>query len=487
MRGTENDGVVPFFSPDGEWIGFHDGASSLQKVSVEGGVPITLCESGPPSGARWESDGTIVYAQLSSGIWRVPDSGGEPEVLVEPDFEDPRSYDTPSLLPGGRTLLFTAGSPGQVVLKDLDSGDQRVVVERGLGARYLPTGHLVYFDDGSLFAIAFDVDRLETRGGPIPVVEDVAVTSSQGIATPHFDASLAGTLAYLPRSVMTPQRRLGWRDRSGALLARDSSLDNFNSRSRVSSDGAFIATARSADNGQDVWLYGVERSTWTRLTFGGTSYRPIWTPDGARLIYTSTGGLFGVPSDGSDAPERLTRASVTQHADAVSPDGRWLIYHEHGPSASDDVWLLDLEGIEQPRAAVGSEFREAGLEFSPDGKWLAYQSIESGQWEIYVRPFSGSGKFQISQGGGRGPHWVRQEELFYSNGGVITAVSVETSPSFIAGKPQVLFESAVVDFMVARDGQQFMMMEPDEEARTAQQINVVLNWHRELKRLAPVE
>jgi len=181
-----------------------------------------------------------------------------------------------------------------------------------------------------------------------------------------------------------------------------------------------------------------------------------------------------------------------QHADTVSSDGRWLVYHEHDPDTRQDLWVLDLEGQEEPRAFLRTEFAETDAQLSPDGRWLAYQSDETGSREIYVQPFPGpGGKYQISAGGGSAPVWVRQEELIFRSGRQVMSVAIETSPSFSAATPEPLFEgiqrSRTRDYDLTRDGQQFVILAPESEERGTQQVNIVLNWFDELERLAPSE
>ena len=227
--------------------------------------------------------------------------------------------------------------------------------------------------------------------------------------------------------------------------------------------------------------------------------RPIWTPDGKHVTFVSRQGgtrnLYWILADGSGAAERLTTSENFQMPGSWSPDGQLLAFSEADPTTGFDIWVLNLRGERKPRPFLQTPSNEYEPMFSPDGHWLAYGSDESGRNEIYVRPFPGpGGKMQISTEGGVEPMWARNgRELFYRNGDKMMVAEVETKPVFAASKPKLLFEGHYEagifpferDYDVSPDGQRFLMIKASEQESAATQLNVVLNWSDELRRLAP--
>jgi Tol biopolymer transport system component len=247
-----------------------------------------------------------------------------------------------------------------------------------------------------------------------------------------------------------------------------------------------------------LWLYDLARGTLTRLTQSNSSF-PIWTPDGKylTLLYLQSGtlNLYRMAADGSGAAERLTMSENEQFPGSWSPDGQVLAFSEVDPITGLDIWVLGLQGDRKPRPFLQTPANESGPIFSPDGRWVAYLSDETGRNEIYVRPFPGpGGKMQISTEGGTEPMWARNgRELFYRNGDKMMVTAVESQPVFAASKPKLLFEAHYEtsvnvfqrDYDVSPDGQRFLMIKATEQESAATQLNVVLNWSDELRRLAP--
>jgi eukaryotic-like serine/threonine-protein kinase len=249
-----------------------------------------------------------------------------------------------------------------------------------------------------------------------------------------------------------------------------------------------------------LWLYHLARGTLTRLaltrlTESPSFPHPIWTPDGKQLTFTIALNLYSMLGDGSGAPERLTTSENGQLPGSWPPDGQWLAFSEADPTTGYDIWVLGLQGDRKPRPFLQTPSNECGPIFSPDGRWLAYVSDESGRNEIYVRPFPGpGGKTQISTEGGTQPMWAPNgRELFYRNGDKMMAAAVETKPVFAASKPKLLFEAHYETgfspfergYDLSPDGQRFLMIKASEQESAATQLNVVLNWSDELRRLAP--
>jgi Tol biopolymer transport system component len=503
IRGTAGISRSPFFSPDGQWVGFYS-SGQLMKVSVGGGAPVTLCEAVGPRGASWGTDDTIVFSQGGRGILKVSSAGGTPEVLVPASSIEGYAHG-PQVLPDGKSLLFTMGhranwDDARIVVQSLTTGERRILVEGGTGARYVSTGHLVYAFQGSLLAVPFDAARLEVTGRPVSLVEGVASTPQSFSGAANFSFSDTGSLVYV--EAFESARTLVWVDREGkeeSLAAEPRAYTN----PRISRDGTRVALdVRDQEN--DIWIWDVARESLNRLTFDGDfDLRPVWTPDGTQIVFSSYRGgvanLFIKAADGTGTAGRITEAPNHQFPVSISPDGKDVVFRENTAEGRRDLWLLSLEDGGPAKALLATEFNERNGEVSPDGRWLAYQSDESGEDEIYVRPFPNvnDGRYPISKGGGTRPLWGSDgSELFYlTPDGQLMVVSVQTNPNFTVGVAEVLFEepylggtaaSAGRTYDISPDGQRFLMIkEAEADASASMSMTVVLNWFEELKARVP--
>ena len=313
LRGAESPNE-PFLSPDGAWVGFvAEDENSMQKVSILGGPPVTICElPADLRGASWGQDDVIIFGTASDGgLMRVSGAGGEPETITTP--QEGRHV-RPDILPGGAGVLFTIDrGPGlgneDVALLNMDTGEHHVIIPGGTDARYLPTGHIVYGVDGTLRAVAFDLSSLEITSDPVPVVEDVLVKSS-GAA--NFSISDDGHLVFVPftggdGANVTSRLVVTGRDGAGTALAE---IDGSASYPRFSPDGTRVVFAVQDADGADLWVLDIERGTRTRLTSEGVNrFFPVWSPDGSRLAYADGAGntnrLLLTSADGSGEPETL--------------------------------------------------------------------------------------------------------------------------------------------------------------------------------------
>jgi Tol biopolymer transport system component len=507
IPGTEG-AVNPFFSPDGQWLGFFAGGN-LKKVSVGGGAPQTLADAALPRGASWSSQGMVAFAPSTNGaLLQVSDAGGTLQALTRLEKGD-ISQRWPEFLPGGKALLFAASANtsswanAQVAVQSLGTGERQNLIQGGTNPRYAPSGHLVYSQGGSLMAVPFDLQRLAVTGPPVPVVERVLQSSVSGVAQYSFSSS--GSVVYIPGGIQSAQSRMVWVSRSGAAQPLDAPVRPYRGP-RLSPDGRRIAVAIEEQESQ-TWIFDVSRETLTRLTFAGSAnYNSVWTPDGKRLVFNSNKegplNLFWQLADGSGGLERLTTGQYTQAPMSWSPDGQVLSYIEISPTTGRHVWMLPMGDsspgagqVRKPQIFRQTQFTESAPRFSPDGRWLAYLSNESGRFEIYVQPYPGpGGKWQISTEGGTEPVWnPNGRELFYRSGDKMFAVDVATQPGFSAGKPRMLFEgkyepapATFPNYDVSADGQRFLMLKLVEQAEEAPtQINVVLNWFEELKQKVP--
>jgi len=497
VPGTEG-AASPFFSPDGKWLGFSAGGK-LTKVMADGGAPLVLCDAPNVTGVTWGDNDTIVFASQfgNFGLSRVSAAEGKPEPITKRDPTKEGSQSWPELLPGGKAVLFTQWSrdleDAQIVVQRLDGSERRVLVHGGSDAHYLSTGHLVYARAGVLLAVPFDLSRLEVTGIPIPVAEGVSF-STGGVA--QFGISKTGSLVYVPGGLQGAGRKLVWVDRKGVEQPLSAPPRNYQGP-RLSPDELRVAVVIQGAN-DDIWVYDISRQTLTRLTFEGRNLSPLWTPDGKRIIFRSspTGSerlnLFWKSADGSGEAERLTASDYDQSPSSLSPDGQVLVFSQLDPTTNYDLWMLPLTGDRKPRPFLQTPRNEFLSDLSPDGHLLAYSADESGQYEIYVRPFpTGGAKWQISTEGGIRPFWTRKGELVYENGNKMMAVSIATQPTLSVGTPRLLFELHnegvlnALNYDVTTDGQHFLMLKPSEQEQKATQINVVLNWFEELKRRVP--
>ncbi len=491
ISGTD-DGYDPFFSPDGQWVGFFAGGK-LKKASVNGGAAVVLCDAGNPDGGSWSGQGTIAFSAFGSTLLQVPDSGGMPRPLTRPEKEGVlQSW--PEFLPGGKAVLFDGGirDVSRVAVQSVATGEGKNLVA-GNQPRYAISGHLVFARGENLMAMPFDPQRLETKGAPVPVIDGVA--ESLKYRASQYSISNNGSLVYVSGGSQTIQRRMVWVSRNGAEQPLPAPPQTYQ-YVRLSPDLRRVAV----EVANQIWLYDLDRATLTRLTFeGGLNQSPVWTPDGRRIaFYSDKGGssnLWWQFADGSGGLERLTTSDYLQVARSFSPDGQFLAFQENDPKTRKDIWVLRISD-RKAQPFLQTPFIEGGPTFSPDGHWLAYVSDESGRPEVYVQPYPGpGGTWQISTEGGTEPAWNRNgRELFFRSSKKMMVVDVITRPSFSPGKPRLLFEGQYfasnwplvsTAYDVSADGQRFLMVKTAEQGSAATQINVVLNWFEELKQKVP--
>jgi eukaryotic-like serine/threonine-protein kinase len=481
IAGSEG-GIQPFFSPDGKWVGFF-ARQKLWKVPLSGGSPTELARAPRSRGAEWLDDDTIIFCPYYyGGIERVSSSGGAVSIISKVDSAaGERSHRWPRALPGGKVILYSVGMGGswdkaRIMAHDLESGKRTIVINGGTDARYVPTGHLVYVRGTSLYAVPFDVDALEVRGQPVEVTSGVANHSAGGA---EFSFSRNGTLVYFSPGVggdeggrLAMMNRRG--DRLPALLP-----DGPFGHPQFSPSGNAIASERDFS----IWTIDLQRGTSTRLATGARMGWPIWSADGARILYASERSgpwqIWSRAADGSDEERRVSNPSdYSVTPSAISPDGaEVLVQADHRESAT-DVEALDRTGA--MRAIVRTDADDNPGVFSPDGRYIAYFSDESGRDEVYVRPRNGAGRWQISNQGGTEPRWVLDNEIAYLSGTKIMTVAVKTTPTFTVGTPELLFEAKASNFDLARDGRVLIVEPPD--ASNSGRLNVVVNWFEEIRK-----
>ena len=512
---------APFFSPNGRWIGFFDRLDegvgtgpvrrgALRRVSLSGGPSVVLAQvAGASRGASWGADDSIVFAtsDTATGLLRVSANGGETTVLTTPDAaQGERDHYFPSVLPGNRGVLFTVVKTGreqQLAVLDLQTNRRKTLIRSGSQAEYVETGHLIYADAGTLWAVRFDLARLELVGDAVPVVEHV-MTLGQAA---NFSVSEHGTLVYAP---MDPgqSRSLVWVDRQGREEAITAPPHAY-VVPRLSPDGT-----RAVVSSGGLWMWDFSRRTLTRLTFGLTGNFTVWTPDGRHIVFSKVSAsaeaphLYRRPVDGTGTEEQLTTGDRQDRAVAISPDGKRLVFEEQTPTGTQDLMQLALDdssiapatAAARARPLLQTPFDTRNAAISPDGRWMAYESTESARTQIYVRPFPNvdDAHYQISTDGGRTPVWAPNgRELFFVNGSALMTVAVQTTPTFSAGNPTTQFEtrSMLLDgrsigsmtgrtYDISRDGQRFLMIKErttSSDSSAPASMIVVQNWFEELK------
>lgn len=476
-------GSAPFFSPDGEWLGFwHAPTATLRKVALSGGAPIKIADApSGVSGATWARDGTIVFAWFD--LFRVPADGGPPQVLLKVDEQrGERFYRHPFFLPSGRDVLFTIGKAdttsydeADIAVVSLDTGRKKVLIEGGSSPRFVPSGYLLYARGGKLLAVRFDPATLELRGQPFHLIDGVFMSETTGMAA--YAVSAQGDLVYASGPVEHAARVLEWVDRTGTASQLPLPPRPY-LHPRLSPDERQLAIEIEGAS-HDIFSYDFRRGVLTKLSLDGASHWPSWSPSGDRVTYrswkTGTMTIWDMPADRSAPPQRLADAGSMQSPESWSPDGRSLALTQMDDAASgSDIYVL-AAGDRRPQPLVRTKFSEGSPKFSPDGKWLAYASNESGQSQVYVIAYPGPGpKVQISNNGGTDPVWRRDmKELFYRDGDQMMAVDVSSRSMLKIGKPRELWHGqydagsgsscgmtgpSSANYDVSRDGARFLMI-----------------------------
>ena len=513
LQGTEG-ARDPFFSPDGQWIGFF-AAGELKKVSVNGGPAVTLSAVPDGRGGTWAEDGSIIFTPSPGAgvtLMGVSVQGGRPEPITRLDEAAGEvSHRWPQALPGRTGVLFTANTitnnyeNAALVVQSLSTGAKKVIHRGGYHGRYLRSGHLVYIHEATLFAAPFDLERLELTAPPVPVLAGISATPTNGGA--QFAVSDNGSLVYLSASDAAMGASIYWLDRSGTTELLRGSKNYFSIE--FSPDGRRLVTS-IFERQSDIWIHDWKRDATSRLTFDPAEDQyPIWTPDGRRITFASARGskgpsnLYWQPVDGAGEPQRLTESPNQQIPMSWHPSRRFLAFREVRPGNNFDIMILPMEGDDakgwtpgKPTPFIESRFVDREASFSPDGTWVAYQSDESGKYEVYVRPFPGlGGKWQISTDGGEYPRWSRNgKELFYRTPDQrIWVVGYEAGKDgFRADGPRLWSQATFSDrggqarnFDLHPDGRRFAVLKTSEAQRPIDRVVLILNFFEELKRVVP--
>ncbi len=489
LPGTEG-ARFPFWSPDSHWIAFF-AANKLKKIEVSGGPTQSLCDVNNPTDGAWNRDGVIIFSRIA-GLARVSATGGEVTVLTTPDrARQEIAHFNPFFLPDGQHFLYAIAS-GQketrgIYLGSLDGKLKQRLLSDYSSAVYALSGLLLFRREDALLAQPFDADRRQLGGEPFPVAEQVG---HDPLHRQRLNVSVSdnGVLVLDPHGNRLSKQLL-WLDRAGKQTGSLGEEWRAYTRPWLAPDEKrFVAERSDANSTFDLWLADVPGANATRFTFDpGNDLFPIWSPDGKRIVWLSTreegNRLYQKAASGAGQEEPLFNINGTPTD--WSRDGRFIIYHQHNPKTKQDVWVLPLDGAQQPFPFLQTEASEGGAQLSLDGRWLAYASDESGRFEVYVQRYPDhGGKQQISVNGGIGPHWRRdgKELFYYATDGKLMAVPVGNGESFGPGGAAPLFEfrsgsnSAIIaPYTVTGDGQRFLVNAiVDAEPRAP--LTVVVNW-----------
>jgi serine/threonine-protein kinase len=497
LAGTEG-AFGPFFSPDASWLGFFT-QDKLKKVSIERGTVVTLCDAPGGRGGTWGADDMIIAAlRATTGLWKIPAAGGTPEPITTLRKGE-TSHRWPQMLPGAQSLVFTANTRpfdydnGSIQLLTLTDGQIRLLQEHGTFGGFVGTakqGYLTFLRYGTLYAMPFDPVRGRIQRAAVPLIEGIAHSSSFGGA--HLTMSNDGTLVYKP----DPGVDVRWLEPSGASTIAIARTGD-DAAPAVSHDGERVAFV----NRGDVWVINVAANTRQKLSSGGDTVSPVWTPDGRYIVYGTRAGMDWVRSDGASGPQPLTRTSDIQVPTSVSPDGHWLITMQMIPGRGtlNDLMLVPLESTVDGlragpvRAYLKTEYDERAAAFSPDGRWIAYASNKTGEFQVLLRTFPDTQReWTVSTDGGLWPHWTPKGDqlIFHTNdyrlmvaplrfggGGVFLQPPRVWSETRLARTPE--------PFTIARDGRVLTVVSGHGPAAADSQVTLVMNAFTELPRNIP--
>jgi serine/threonine protein kinase/Tol biopolymer transport system component len=485
------DGAAnPFFSPDGQWVGFTADAK-LKKVSLQGRTIATIIDAPNIRGEAWTPDDRILFTPNNGApLMQVPAGGGSATGYTSlADGE--LSHRWPQVAPSGRAVVFTIWNDtgfegGRVAVQRLDGSDRKVLVQGGGYGRIVETpagrAFLVYAQGDGLLAAPLDLDRLELTAAVTSLNEAVASNLSGGA---HFAFSSTGDLVYAPGTLSEAASTLLWVDRDGKEEVA-AAIDDLSVLMSATRDGRRLVRLNSQGPSRDVFVHDLESGSERRLTNGGFHGRPQLTADERRVIYTA--GLpnlnfFWRPIDGAGEEERLTTSPNAQFASSISPDGKTLVYAEFDPVTASDIWELSLDGGHAVRPLVKTRFSEGNASLSPDGRWMAYQSNETGRFEVYVTSYPNlDTPIRVTSAGGIRPMWNGDgRELYYRVNDRFMALPMTFGAAAKAGEARLLFAgNYLAEGQFVPGPQKFLLIREKSQEGAGRTLNLVLGWFDDL-------
>ena len=492
---------LPFFSPDGRWLGFAQG-NKLVKVALDGGPITPICIVDPPTyGATWTQGDTVIFAS-DSGLLDVPAGGGASRLIARPDSGE--TFRFPDVMPGGRAVIFGVVANGETDNLRLAAlvrrtGEVKRLAQPGGYPRYVDGGFLVVsHPSGLVSSVPFDSDRLEITG-PARAMADQLFIGTDGDL--NLGVSRHGDFAY--QLAPSGGSRLVLVDRTGGARSAGADSGNYYAP-HLSPDGRRVALLRATNinfSNRDVWIVDLVQRTQTRVTFDTSAAWPMWSPDGRRIVYSrfmdGSGGfrghLYWLPADGSGAPQPLVEGPGQWKPTGFEPGGRGLVYSGlPSPQSKGEIWRTTVDSGAKPQPVLATPFDNGPASLSPDGRWIAYAGNESGRNEVYVRPYPGpGGRWQVSLDGGTEPIWSRTGgEIFYRHVDDMMSATVRTRPSFEVLARTKLFSGQFDagnfrdhNYSVAPDGKSFLMIQP--VVGPGQALVVTLNWFEQMRKARP--
>ncbi|SPE36292.1 Serine/threonine protein kinase [Candidatus Sulfopaludibacter sp. SbA6] len=496
--------VYPFWSPDGQYVAFVSG-TKLRKVNISNGSAQTICDVTRrlSTSGSWSRDGVILVGNEGE-ISRVSDAGGTPSPVVAAHGAKEGLGFFPDFLPDGRHFLYYGArieaEGGAVYIGSLDlkpdAQNAKPLLSADSAAIFAADpsqpsgsglGHIVFQREGTLFSQPFNAKRLQLTGEAVLVADQVG----HFVNLPSYSVSTNGVLIYHSGVLFGFDSQLTWFDRQGHATGTLGEPSAYYGLARISPDGTRVAFTISPKSTNDLWVFDIGSGRRTRLTIGGQSSSAVWSPDGSRIVFARLDGkLFRKNADGTGDEEALF-TTVHPALSSWSRDGRYLLYSVPSGASSSDIWVLPLEGDSKPFPFLSTPAAQRNAVFSPDGRWVAYNSNETGEAEIYVRPFppSNRGKWLVSNGAsGRGtPSWRRDgRELYYmAPDRSVMAVPVTADSVFQHGEPKALFKLPPTGGLsdVMPDGNRFLAyLQTNVTQPSSPPFTVVLNWQAGLKK-----
>jgi Tol biopolymer transport system component len=491
LPGTD-DGYEPFWSPDSRWIAFFSG-SKLKKIAVDGGAPVDICETSQARGGSWGPDGTIIFVPgFATPIYSVPATGGTPAPATQLDKSlQEITHRWPAFLPDGRHFLFFSRGPQSAIYATaLGSAQRRLILNNDSNAIYVAPGYLLFVHNGVLMAQKFEADQLELSGAAQLVADNVA--NNALIQHGLFSASNNGIISIQPRAAALVQPV--WVDRSGKVLevlAEPAMYTN----AVISPDGQKAAVVMiDPQNGSwNTWILDLKGHQKSRITSEpSVGYSPVWSPDGNEILFTTSRlgapKIFRIPSTGVGQPTPFLPSDDADFSAAWSPDGRYIVFIRNpvGEPNQGSLWIAPTFGDKKPYRLIEAIGSVGEPDISPDGKWLAYDSKETGRWEVYVVPFpEANRKIPVSSGSGTKPKWARDgKELYYlRDDGTLEVVAIHAGKDGLhVGNTQTLFKlnDIVFDFDVSPDGKLLVFKDAGDQPTSA--ITLITNWPKALQK-----
>ena len=492
VAGTE-DGRAPFFSPDGRWLGFFANGR-LSKVAISGGTAVTIADAPATLGAVW-FDGEIIFAgSPTGGLMRVSADGGEPRPLTAPRETDGEvRHAWPARVPGTNVLLFTidrtlatdaAALPGTLAAVSVGTANGprasswRTLLDNVNLARALGRDTIVFARESELHVVGFDAERLSLSGAPGTIRSQLATARGRA----HFALADSGTLVHAAAPAQGNRTLVFFRAPSpaGAQAPQNLALRE----AAVSPDGRRVAGVNLEGPGAGIWISDSHRGNATRLVHKDINAAPVWSADGGSIFFASrSNGVFEIwrrSVDGTDPPVRVFGMDRHAFPLAASPDGKLLAFLQSAEATRADIWILPLEGG-APRLIVQTPFDEVAASFSPGSDFLAFQSAETGRWEVYVQRLADGRRVLVSNGGGERPFWTR-DALYYQSGHAVVRKIITAEGDAIriddGLEKRVAIDHRSLLQGVAADGQLLLTRAADPPPSVA---IVSLEWGREVR------